>query len=148
MLGRWRAAAAVAALFALTGLVGGAVFLAAREDATPPTTTTIAPTPTTTTTVPVSVVAEAIADELGDALPVAVTRVEARCIADALVETVEPPRLEDLADVADPLSRLTPPERGRLVRGVVGCVSPEHAALILGSPTTTAPPVALPDEDL
>ena len=145
--GGWRAAAAVGALLTLAGLVGGAAFLAAREDPTPPTTTTS--TSTTTTTVPTAVVAAAIADALGDGLPVEVSAPQTRCIATALLDVVDLDRLEALTAEPAPLTRLTPNERDELLRGVVRCVPPEVAAAILGSPTSTAPPpMELPDEDL
>ena len=145
--GRARAAAVVAALAALAGLVGTAVFTAARDGAAPvsPTSTTAAPT---TTSVSDEALAGAIASSLQADLTVTITAAEARCIADALVSVLELRRLERLVGDADPLSSLTAAERDDLVRGVVGCVPPDQAAAILGSPTTTAPPVELPDEDL
>jgi hypothetical protein len=144
---RVRAAATVAALVALAGLIGAAVFTAARDDATPASTTSTTTAPTTTT-VSDEALADAIASSLQADLTVTITAAEARCIADVVVVVVELRRLERLVGDADPLASLTPTERDQLVRGVVDCVSPEQAAAILGSPTTTAPPVELPDEDL
>jgi len=139
-----RLAASVLALVALVGLVGGAVFSANRAERVTPTTTTS----TTTTTVPTSAVARAIAEALRTSLPAPISLAEALCIADAVVAVVEPRRLEALARRPSPLLALTDAERDELVRGVVGCVPPEQAAAILGSPTTTMPAVELPDEDL
>lgn len=142
---RLRAAATVAALAALVLLVGGAVFLAAREEAVAPTTTTTIPT---TTTVPESVVVEAISEALQRDLTVPLSMTEADCVTAALVAVVDVDRLEALADDAAPLTSLTQPERDQLVHGVVRCVPPDKASAMLGSPTTTGPPVSLPDEDV
>jgi DNA-directed RNA polymerase specialized sigma24 family protein len=144
---RARAAATVAALLALVGLVGSAVFLAAREDSPPPPTTTTTSS-TTTTTITDDEVAEAIADALQEGLPVALSDLEAGCIAGSLLDVVDVEQLERLVGHADPLTSLPEPERALLVRVVVECVPPAKAAALLGSPTTTSPPAELPDEDL
>lgn len=143
---RTRAAAAVAALFALAGLVGGAVFLAASEDAAPPVTTTT--TSTTSTTIDDEAAADAVARALMDDLDVALTREEASCITDVMETVVGLSRLEELAQSTSPLSALTPQDRDLLLRGVVDCLPPTKASALLGSPSTTAPPLQLPDEDL
>lgn len=142
MASRARAAASAAALAALVLLVGSAAFLAAREDPPPPTTTTT----TTSTTVPLAVVADAIAASLQSDLTVAITRAEATCVATALLEVLPPEQLERLDSVAEPLAALAEGQRRDLVRAVVRCVPPESAAALLGSPSTTVPPVDLPDE--
>jgi hypothetical protein len=141
---RLRAAATVSALAALVLLVGGAVFLAAREDAVAPTTTTIP----TTTTAAESVIVKAISEALQRDLTVPLSMTEADCVAAALVAVVDVDRLEALADHAAPLTSLTRPEHDQLVQGVVRCVPPDKASAMLGSATTTGPPVSLPDEDL
>jgi hypothetical protein len=140
---RTRAAATAAALFALVLLAGSAAFLAAREDPTPPTTTS---TTTTSTTVPVAEVADAIAASLQADLTVAVTRAEATCVATALLAVLPPEQLERLGSLAEPLAALRADQRRDLVRAVVRCVPPESAAALLGNPSTTVPPVDLPDE--
>lgn len=143
---RARAAASVAALGALAAGVGGVAFVAARDDAEPPPPTTT--TSSTTTTVPTEAVTAAIAASLQRDLPVALTPAEAACIADAVVAIVDTDRLDALAESGAPLSALDDHERDQLLRGVVTCLPPEQAAALLGSPTSTTPPVALPDEDL
>ena len=133
-----------AALSAFVLLVGTAAFLAAREDPLPPATTTT--TTTTTTTVPLSAVANAIATSLQGSLEVAITPDEATCVANAILAVLPTMRLERLQQLPVPFAALSEGERDQLVRGVVRCVPPESAAAIVGSASTTAPPVDLPDE--
>jgi hypothetical protein len=141
---RVRAAASAAALAAFVLLVGTAAFLAAQDDPSPPPTTTT--TTTTTTTIPLSDFANAIATSLQGSLEVAITPEEATCVANAILEVLPTARLERLEQLPAPFAALSEGERDRLVRGVVQCVPPESAAAILGSASTTAPPVDLPDE--
>ncbi len=140
---RARAAAAAAALSAFVLLVGTAAFLAAREEPAPPTTTT---TTTTTTTIPTAAIAAAIAGALQGSLEVAITPDEATCVANAILAVLPSVRLERLEQLPAPFAALSEGERAQLVRGVVRCVPPESAAAILGSASTTAPPLDLPDE--
>lgn len=140
---RVRAAATAAALSAFVLLVGTAAFLAVRDEPQPPTTTT---STTTTTTVPISAIANAIAASLQGSLEVAITPDEATCVAHAILAVLPTVRLERLEQLPAPFAALSEGERDQLVRGVVRCVPPESAAAILGSASTTAPPIDLPDE--
>ncbi|HEY9555968.1 MAG TPA: hypothetical protein VIR58_04495 [Acidimicrobiales bacterium] len=125
--------------------MGAAAFVAARDDSPPATTTT---TSTSTTTVPASAFADAMSDALEAGAEVPLTPGEADCIANGIVATLGPDRLSDMSGHASPLDLLTEPERSLLVRAVVTCVPPGQAEALLGTPGTTVPSVALPDEDL
>lgn len=137
-----RTAVTAAALVVLMGLVGSVVFLAVREEDRPPTTTT-----TTTTTVPIAEVASAIAIALQNDFDETITRTEARCVANELLAVMAPADLEAFTSLTAGLVTLDSAQRDRLVRGIIGCLTPAAAAVLLASPTTTTiPPAELPDE--
>lgn len=138
-----RTAVTAAALVVLMGLVGSVVFLAVREEDRPPTTTTT----TTTTTVPIAEVASAIAIALQNDFDETITRTEARCVANELLAVMAPADLEAFTSLTAGLVTLDSAQRDRLVRGIIGCLTPAAAAVLLASPTTTTiPPAELPDE--
>lgn len=135
-----RAAAAVAALLALGGTAAVGTYIAVREEPEPAPTTT-----TTSTTLSPVALAEALAGALSDGLRVAVSPEEARCLAGALVATIPPAQLEDLAP-DDPLTDLSEAQRADLVRATVDCVPTATAEALLGDASTTTIQVDLPDE--
>lgn len=143
---RGAAAAPAVALLVVALLAGGAAFVITRDDGPPPTTTTT--TTTTSTTVPRAAVVDAIAAALAARLPVPLAPPQAACVADRTLDVIGRERLEVLGVSEAPLAALSEEERAQLVRAVVECLTPEQAAALLGSSSTTAPPTELPDEDL
>ena len=128
----------IVAVVLIAGLV---TFAATRDQDEPPTTTT------TTTTFP----REAYLDEVTSALTrevrVSLGDDGARCVAEAILETLGTDGLEDLAEEPAPLASLSPEERDQVLRLVVTCVDPVVAEALLGAGTgTTEPLVPLPDE--
>ncbi|MGQ0832523.1 MAG: hypothetical protein ACT4OV_12685 [Microthrixaceae bacterium] len=135
-----RGAASAAALVTATGLAGWGAYEIAREDPAPTTTST-----TTTTAMPTAAVVRSIADALRARLDVTLSQEEADCLATALLEVVPVADLEQLTSLT-PLSALPADDRERLVQHVIACVPEPTAAALLGGPSTTSPPVQLPDE--
>jgi hypothetical protein len=88
----------------------------------------------------------AVADALASGLKAPLTRDEARCVADGLVDALGQPRLEALAADDGAGAALRPTEHDALVRTVVACLPEEKAAALLGSGSTTTIVAQLPDE--
>lgn len=126
------------AVVAIAGLV---TFAAARDEDDPPVTTT------TTTTFPRAGYVDEISAALAREVRVSLGEAGARCIAQAMVDTLGTAALEEVADEPAPLASLTPAQRDQVLRLVVTCVDPVVAEALLGSGASTTEPVAgLPDE--
>lgn len=107
-----------------------------------------APTPTTTTTFPRQAYVDTITSTLQARVAAPLGEEGSRCIGDALLSVLGGEALHDLAERSDPLTELTPLERGQVLRIVVTCLDPAVAEALLGGgvPDTQAP-VTLPVED-
>lgn len=142
---RAKAAAWAVAFVSLVGIVGGAAFAIAREDAPAPTTTT-----TSTVAAPTRAeLATAIAAALTQGLDVPLTEEQAACVAAAFLDVVGEADAVALVDAPTPLGAVSVAQRDAIVQGIVGCVPPEIAGALLGTPTTlTTVPPQLPDEDV
>ncbi|MSO87418.1 MAG: hypothetical protein EXQ71_07850 [Acidimicrobiia bacterium] len=130
-----KAAAVAAAALVLLAATGGGAFLLIH-DAAPGTTTTT----TTTTTITVDDVAIAIAKRLATGLKTPLSELQAECVARSFLAVVGRPALAGLAASPSPLGQIDLRQRDAITRGIVVCVPPETAALLLAPKPLTPPP--------
>lgn len=128
-----KAAAVAAAALVLLAVAGGGAFVL-THDAAPATTTA-----TTTTTTTVDDVAIAIAKRLATGLETPLSDLQAECVARSFLAVVGRPALTGIAASPSPLGQIDLPQRDAIIRGIVVCVPPETAALLL-APKSLAPP--------
>jgi hypothetical protein len=143
---RAKAAAAAVAFVAVLAVIGTVTYASVRDEPAPPTTTI-----TTSTTVRAPTgdeVALAITAALSQDLEVPLTGIEAACVAGGMVQGLGQERLEEMAAAGAGVDDLTAEEHDRLVRAIVGCVTPETAEALLSTKPPPPPVEGLPDEDV
>lgn len=116
----------------LLAVAGVGAFLLARDPAP-------APTPTTTTAPTDNAVAVVIADRLAAGLRAPLSEIQADCLARSLLAVVGRPALTALTENPNPIGEIPIAQREAITVGIVDCVPPEVAAVLL-APQPLPPP--------